>query len=63
MTFVKVYKYKIWNSEILSFVPSLRMGTRAAVAAMHAEIIEGSEIEVPVTELDAKGFTKPGAGN
>jgi hypothetical protein len=57
MTFVTVYKFKIWNSEIGEFVLSLRMGTRAAIEMSHGEIIEGSATEIPVADIDAKGFT------
>lgn len=63
MTFVTVYKFKIWNSEISEFVLSLRMGTRAAIETAGGEIIEGSGTEVPVTELDLKGFTARNAAN
>ena len=63
MTYVTVYSFRIWNPEIGEFVPSLRMGTRAAIETMRGEIIEGSGREVPVTDLDAKGFTRPDTGN
>ena len=63
MTFVTVYRFKIWNAEIGEFVLSLRMGTRAAIETAGGEIVEGSGTEVPVTELDPRGFTTVGAAN
>ena len=57
MTFVTVYKYKVWNGDIREFVLSLRMGTRAAIEAVRGEIIEESATEVPVAQIDARGFT------
>ncbi|HLY07008.1 MAG TPA: hypothetical protein VKR31_14780 [Rhizomicrobium sp.] len=63
MTFVTVYKFKIWNTEIGQFVLSLRMGTRAAIESAGGEIMEGSATEVPVTELDRRGFTTRNTGN
>lgn len=63
MTFVTVYKFKIWNSEIGAFVLSLRMGTRAAIETAGGEIMEASATEVPVTELDHRGFTTKDAAN
>jgi hypothetical protein len=63
MTFVTVYRFEVWNPEIRSFIPSLRMGTRAAIAAVPGEIIRGSAVEIAITELDADGFTKPDLGN
>lgn len=63
MTFVTVYRFKIWNPEIGEFVVSLRMGTRAAIEAARGEIIQGSGTEVPVTDIDAKGFTRRDAEN
>jgi len=63
MTFVTVYKFKVWNGEIGAFVESLRMGTRAAIGTVGGEITEGSATEVPATELDRKGFTTKDAAN
>lgn len=63
MTFVTVYRFKVWNPEIGEFVLSLRLGTRAAIAMVRGEIIEGSGTEVPVTHIDDKGFTRRDAGN
>ena len=56
MTFVTIYKYKIWNGDIREFVLSLRMGTRAAIEEVRGEIIEESATEVPVSQIDARGF-------
>ena len=57
MTFVTVYKFKIWNSEIGEYVVSLRIGTRGAIEMTRGEIIEGSAREIPVADIGAKGFT------
>ena len=57
MTFVTVYKFKIWNSEIGEYVVSLRMGTRGAIEMTRGEIIEGSAREIPGADIDARWFT------
>jgi len=59
MTFVTVYRFKIWNSEIGDFVVSLRWGTRAAIEMSRGEIIAESAREVPVSAIDDRGFTAP----
>ena len=63
MTFVTVYRFKVWNSDVGDFVVSLRMGTRAAIEMAHGEIVEGSATEVPVAEINSEGFTKYALGN
>jgi hypothetical protein len=59
MTFVTVYRFKIWNSDIGDFVVSLRLGTRAAIEMSRGEIIKESAREVPVSDINARGFTAP----
>lgn len=63
MTYVTVYRFRVWNAEVGQFIPSLRLGTRAAIEIMRGEIIEGSGTEVPVTDIDPRGFTRPDADN
>jgi hypothetical protein len=58
MTFVTVYRFKIWNNDIGDFVLSLRMGTRAAIKMARGEIDEGTATEVPVADIDDNGFTR-----
>ena len=57
MTFVTVYKFKIWNSEIGEYVVSLRIGTRGASEMTRGDIIEGSAREIPGADIDARWFT------
>ena len=63
MTFVTVYRFKIWNNDIADFVVSLRMGTRAAIEMARGEIVEGTAKEVPVTDINAEGFTVRNLGD
>jgi hypothetical protein len=58
MTFVTVYRFKLRNPQSEEFIVSLRMATRAAIETMRGEIIDGSAMEVPITEIDAQGFTR-----
>lgn len=63
MTFVTVYRFKVWNNDVGDFVVSLRMGTRAAIEMAQGEIIEGTATEVPVAEINAEGLTKRALGH
>ena len=61
MTFVTVYRAKIWKPEREGFELWPRMGTRAAIEKLGGKIVEGSAREVPASDLDDEGFVDPGA--
>jgi hypothetical protein len=60
MTFVTVYRAKIWKPESKGYEIWPRMGTRAAIEKLGGKIVEGSAREVPAGDLDDDGFVNLG---
>jgi hypothetical protein len=57
VTYVTVYKFKVWDDVKGRYVVSRRMGTLGAVGSARGVIVEGTATEVPPSELDAEGLT------
>jgi len=60
MTFVTVYRARIWRPESRRFQEWPQMGTRAVIEKLGGKIIDGSAREVPAVDLDDGGFVNPG---
>jgi hypothetical protein len=59
MTFVTVYRFRLWNPDRRDFDIWPRLGTRAAIEKAGGKIVEGSAMEVPAGDLDDDGFALP----
>jgi hypothetical protein len=57
MTFVTVYRFRVWENDLGRFVAHQRMGRRAAIATLQGQMVEGSATEVLVSEIDEEGLT------
>jgi hypothetical protein len=60
MSKVKVYKYQVFVPKEGTRVVAKRMGTAAYIASVGGTIVEGTELEVDSSEVDAIGKTEIG---
>jgi hypothetical protein len=58
MATVKVYKYETTDAKLGQPVQSKRMGTVRYIASVHGWKVQGSEMEVDVSKVDADGKTE-----
>jgi hypothetical protein len=60
MSKVKVYKYQVYIPKEGTRVVARRMGTAAYIASIGGTIVEGTELEVDGSDVDAIGKTEIG---
>ena len=54
---VKVYRFKTFDAITGGYVISLRLGTRCAIKKTGAKILESTETEVLLADIDSEEFT------
>ena len=60
MSKVKVYRYRYTDAKLAQPAAAKRMGTEEYVKRVGGWIVEGSEIEVDASNVDAEGKTEIG---
>jgi hypothetical protein len=60
MATVKIYKYDYTDTRLAQPARAKRMGTKDYIESVHGWIVEGSEIEVDASKVDADGKTEVG---
>ena len=60
MSKVKVYRFNTYDGSNDTSTESQRMATRAFIEKFKREAIEGSELEVDSSQVDAEGKTEKG---
>ena len=58
MATVRIYKYDYTDSKLGQSARAKRMGTKEYIERVNGWIVEGSEIEVDASKVDAEGKTE-----